>query len=61
MRHVSHPRRGGIVRKTWINHQDKLARLYEHGAGKTVLSKYERRGNRCLSPIVLVLAEYFAE
>jgi RNA-directed DNA polymerase len=32
-----------IAKKTWINHQDKLARLYEQGAGKTVLREYERK------------------
>lgn len=32
-----------IAKKTWINHQDKLARLYEQGAGEMALREYGRR------------------
>lgn len=32
-----------IARKTWINHQDKLARLHEQGASNEALREYGRR------------------
>lgn len=32
-----------IAKKTWSNHQDKLARLYEQGASLEVLREHEHR------------------